>query len=67
MKVIVNNQMLRLFSGARVRDAVSHFAEQYGDRMPESPCTVTDEDGHPVSANGRLSENDKIIIKPQKS
>ena len=67
MKVIINNQTLYLFKGARVRDAINTFASEYPGNMPDEPYSVTDRDGNMVMPDGRLSENDKLFIKPKNS
>lgn len=67
MKVIINNQPLRLFVGARVKDAIRQFSEIHSDKMPQGPYTITDRDGNIRKPGGRLSENDHLFIKPKKS
>jgi len=67
MKVIINNQPLRLFEGARVKDAVRKFAEIYSEEMPPAPYTITDRYENIIRPDGRLSENDHLFINPKKS
>ncbi|HKL38649.1 MAG TPA: hypothetical protein VJ876_07105 [Bacteroidales bacterium] len=67
MKVIINGQSLRLFKGARVKDAVKKFSELYREEMPHNPYTITDLYGNVIRPDGRLSENEHLYIKPKKT
>mgnify|MGYP001074965009 CR=1 FL=1 len=67
MKVIINGQPLRLFEGARVRDAVRKFSEIYSQEMPRRPYTITDPHGNLIMPDGRLSEDEHLYIKPKKT
>lgn len=66
MKVIINEKPIRLFEGARVKDAIRKFSEIYQEQMPESPYTIADAHGNIIRPEGRLSENDQLFIKPKK-
>lgn len=65
MKVIINNHPITLFKGARVKEGLQRFALKHGDEMPQGPYKVTDGDGNVLRITGRLSENQKLFIKPQ--
>ncbi|GEM_PF-1703975 len=65
MKVIINHHPVTLFKGARVKEALQRFALEHGNEMPHGPYMVTDGDGNVLRITGRLSENQKLFIKPQ--
>jgi hypothetical protein len=67
MKVIINGESLRLFEGARVKDAVRKYSEIYSEEMPPAPYTITDPYGNLIRPGGRLSENQHLYIKPKKT
>jgi len=63
MKVIINNQEIALFNGARVCDAVLAYSEKAYKLLKEEKIFVTDSFGNLIAADGSLSEGQVIIIK----
>jgi hypothetical protein len=65
MKVYVNNRVVVVYEGARVKDAINKY---YSDLLIEGSkesysIKVHDDHGNPVMIDGSLSENDHIYIE----
>ena len=63
MKVSVNNVVLELHTGARVRDAVIKFYTRAGEKCPSVLPVAEDRFGNEVDHDGELSDGDKLFFK----
>ncbi|HOO98536.1 MAG TPA: bifunctional UDP-sugar hydrolase/5'-nucleotidase [Bacteroidales bacterium] len=62
MKITVNNIMLDLHQGARVKDAIMKFYSYQGKRIPKVFPVVNDEYGNKAGPEGALCEGNKLFI-----
>jgi 5'-nucleotidase/UDP-sugar diphosphatase len=62
MKITVNNTLLELHNGARVKDAILSFYTQSGRRVPKKLPAVEDRFGNMVALDGELTEEDTLFI-----
>jgi len=63
VKVIINNQDVTVFNGARVCDAVLAFSRSSYDLMKKGRLNITDQYGHLTSEDGALAEGQVIRIQ----
>lgn len=56
MKVYVNDEVVELFEGAKVIDALRSFASKMGIQLPDNIPTVRDRYGNEIELDGRLTE-----------
>jgi len=63
MKITVNNIILELHEGARVRDAVTGYYSISGKKIPKRFPSVEDKFGNSVAPDGELTENNTLIIR----
>jgi len=66
MKITINNTLLELHNGARVKDAVLKFYSQLGKREPRRLPQVKDHYGNKVSGDGELTDGNKLFIRIMK-
>ncbi len=64
MKITVNNALLELHSGARVKDAIMSFFTQSGRKVPKRLPIVEDRFGNRVAHDGELTEGNALFIVP---
>lgn len=64
MKITVNNTLLELHNGARVRDAILSFYTQAGNKVPKRLPNVEDRFGNRVAHDGELTEGSALFIVP---
>jgi 5'-nucleotidase len=62
MKITVNNTLLELHDGARVKDAMLSFYTQSGRKVPKKFPPVEDRFGNRVALDGELTEGNSLII-----
>lgn len=62
MKITVNNTLLELHNGARVKDAILSFYTQSGRRVPKRLPPVEDHFGNRVAPDGELTEGNTLFI-----
>jgi hypothetical protein len=55
MKITVNNTLLELHNGARVKDAVLKYYSQQGKKSPKRLPQVEDRYGNKVAVDGELN------------
>lgn len=63
MKIIVNNIILELHQGAKVKDAIRKYYSQQGVHSPKTFPLVEDPYGNIVGSDGELSEGNCLFIK----
>ena len=64
MKITLNNTLLELHSGARVRDAIVSFFTHTGQKLPKRLPRIEDRFGNRVDHDGELSEGNTLFIVP---
>jgi 5'-nucleotidase / UDP-sugar diphosphatase len=64
MKVTVNNTLLELHNGARVKDAIMSFFSQSGRKVPKRLPIAEDRFGNRVAHDGELTEGNALFIVP---
>ena len=64
VKVIINTQVVSIFNGARVCDAVLAYSKPSYKLLKEGRLTVTDQYGNILAADGSLTEG-QIILLPK--
>jgi len=64
MKITVNNVLLELHNGARVKDAIVSFFTHAGRKMPKRLPNVEDRFGNRVAHDGGLTEGSVLFIVP---
>jgi len=62
MKITVNNTLLELHNGARVRDAILFFFTQTEQKVPRRLPVVEDSFGNMVAHDGELTEGNTLFI-----
>lgn len=62
MKITVNNIVLEIHHGARVKDAITSYYTQAGRRVPKKLPQAEDRYGNRVSHDGELTEGNILII-----
>ena len=64
MKITINNTLLELHNGARVRDAIVSFFTHTGQKLPKRLPRIEDRFGNGVDHDGELSEGNTLFIVP---
>ncbi len=64
MKITLNNTLLELHNGARVRDAIVSFFTHTGQKLPKRLPRIEDRFGNGVDHDGELSEGNTLFIVP---
>jgi len=64
MKITVNNTLLELHNGARVKDAILSFFKHAGREVPKRLPNVEDRFGNRVAHDGELTEGSALFIVP---
>ncbi len=62
MKITVNNILLELHNGARVKDAIMSFYTRSGQKVPKRMPDVEDRFGNRVAPDGQLTEGNTLFI-----
>lgn len=63
MKISVNNTLVELHTGARVKDAIVKYYSQNGKDIPKPLPAVEDRYGNTVDSDGELTEGNTLVIK----
>ena len=63
MKITLNNTLLELHNGARVKDAVLKYYSQLGKRTPGRLPQVEDRFGNKVDGDGELTDGNTLYIR----
>lgn len=66
MKIEVNNTILELYSGAKVKDAILKYYSQLGKKIPEKIPPVEDRYGNKVAEDGELSDGNSLFIREKR-
>ncbi len=64
MKITVNNTLLELHGGAKVKDAIVSFFTHTGRKVPKRLPGVEDRFGNRVAHDGELTEGNALFIVP---
>jgi len=64
MKITVNDALLELHNGARVKDAIVSFFTHAGRKVPKRLPNVEDRFGNRVAHDGELTEGTALFIVP---
>ena len=67
MKITINNTLLELHNGARVKDAVLKYYTQLGKRRPGHLPQVKDRFGNIIADDGELTDGNTLFIRIKKS
>ena len=67
MKITINNTLLELHNGARVKDAVLKYYTQLGKRKPGHLPQVKDRFGNIIAGDGELTDGNTLFIRIKKS
>ena len=67
MKIAINNTLLELHNGARVKDAVLKYYTQLGKRRPGHLPQVKDRFGNIIADDGELTDGNTLFIRIKKS
>jgi len=63
MNIRINDKMIEIFSGARVRDALLKYSAREYHAVDEDKKQVTDKRGNRVDLDGELSDGQRLYIK----
>ena len=63
MKVYVNNISIKLFTGARAKDAILKYNYITNEFVPIRNLIITDKWGNEIAEDSGLEENDPIFIQ----
>ena len=66
MKITVNDTLLELHYGARVKDAVQRYYVQSGRRIPKRLPPVEDRFGNSVAPDGELTDGNVLFISTRR-
>jgi 5'-nucleotidase/UDP-sugar diphosphatase len=66
MKITVNDTLLELHYGARVKDAVQRYYVQSGRRIPKRLPAVEDRYGNSVAPDGELTDGNVLFIRTRR-
>ena len=63
MKIKVNQQVVEIFSGARVMDVLRKYSAITWKQVQKGSKAVFDGRGHEVALDGELSEGARLLIR----
>ena len=63
MQIKVNEQTIKIFSGARVRDVLRKYSRAEWKLVQKNEKKVCDRHGHEVGLDGELSGGEEFFIK----
>lgn len=63
MDVVINDKIISVFKGAKVRDAVRSYSMEEFQDVNKGEKIVVDHSGNQVSLGGELTQNQNIKIK----
>lgn len=67
MKILVNDEEVTIFHGAKVLDVIRAYYAQHGKKLPSRLPFVTDGYGNSVAPDGELSEGNRLYLKIKKN
>ncbi len=63
MIVTINNREIEVFAGAKVKNALSKYAQKEYRAVAAGEKKIVDKNGNPVDLDGALSEGSKLFVK----
>lgn len=63
MQIKVNDQVIEIFSGARVKDLLRKYSSAEWKLVQKNEKKVCDRHGHEVALDGELSGGEEFFIK----
>lgn len=63
MKIILDDEVVEIFSGARVKDVLLKFSSDALEAVVSKKLQVIDRWGNPVDLEGQLSENQQLHLQ----
>jgi hypothetical protein len=63
MQIKVNEQIIEIFSGARVRDALRKYSRAEWKQVQKNEKKVCDRHGHEIGLDGELNGGEELLIK----
>ncbi len=66
MKVKVNDILIELYNGARVKDAILKYYSEQGRKAPKKIPSVKDRYGNKVADDGELTDGNALFIKERR-
>lgn len=62
MKILINDQMIEIFEGARLQDAVRKYSETELKLIKKEAKKIVDREGNPLALDGELSDGEYFYI-----
>jgi hypothetical protein len=62
MKILINDQMIEIFEGARLQDAVRKYSETELKLIEKEDKKIVDRKGNPLALDGELSDGEYFYI-----
>ncbi len=62
MKILINDQMIEIFEGARLQDAVRKYSETELKLIEKEDRKIVDREGNPLALDGELSDGEYFYI-----
>lgn len=62
MKILINDQMIEMFEGARLQDAVRKYSETELKLIEKEDKKIVDREGNPLALDGELSDGECFYI-----
>lgn len=62
MKILINDQMIEIFEGARLQDAVRKYSETELKLIEKEDRKIVDRKGNPLALDGELSDGEYFYI-----
>ncbi|MCK4943582.1 MAG: hypothetical protein KAS65_08390 [Candidatus Aminicenantes bacterium] len=62
MKILINDQMIEIFEGARLQDAVRKYSETELKQIEKEDKKIVDRKGNPLALDGELSDGEYFYI-----
>jgi 5'-nucleotidase len=67
MKIVINNTVLELYNGAKVKDAILKYYSQSGKKIPKKIPPAEDRYGNKVAEDGELTDGNILFIQEKRS
>jgi sulfur carrier protein ThiS len=62
MKILINDQMIEIFEGARLQDAVRKYSETELKLIEKEDRKIVDREGNILALDGELSDGEYFYI-----
>jgi len=62
MKILINDQMIEIFEGARLQDAVRKYSETELKLIEKEAKKIVDREGNILALDGELSDGEYFYI-----